>query len=164
MLKNDTASKPVIQVDHNVQDQFNISGSGGFAMTEDYNIYTDNNQWSFNIGAHSVLNSSPGFIDPAHDDYRLANNSNNIGVTWKPSDFTYGPAMATNTGGSGTQQNLGDVNGDKKVSILDLSLVLANYGKTSANWNESRCDINGDGKVTVLDLSVVLSKYGTMYP
>jgi hypothetical protein len=67
-------------------------------------------------------------------------------------------------GGGGGGSTPGDVNGDKKVGIVDLSLVLSNFGKTSADWTEPRCDTNGDGKVTILDLSVVLSNYGTTYP
>jgi hypothetical protein len=72
--------------------------------------------------------------------------------------------VASGGGGGGTNSTPGDVNGDKKVGVLDLSVMLSNFGKTSADWTEPRCDTNGDGKVTILDLSVVLSKYGTTYP
>jgi hypothetical protein len=72
--------------------------------------------------------------------------------------------LTSTGGGGGTGSTPGDVNGDKKVGILDLSVTLSNFGKTSANWTEPRCDSNGDDKVTIIDLSVVLSKYGTVYP
>lgn len=49
----------------------------------------------------------------------------------------------------------GDVNGDKKVSIGDLAIVAANYGKTSASpdWEQAkRADVDGDGDVDLDDL------------
>jgi hypothetical protein len=88
----------------------------------------------------------------------LATGSKGIGGASDGKDIGLDVAPA-NTGSTP-----GDANGDKKVGILDLSLVLSNFGKTSADWTEPRCDTNGDGKVTILDLSVVLSKYGTTYP
>ncbi|NOU98826.1 cohesin domain-containing protein [Paenibacillus planticolens] len=52
----------------------------------------------------------------------------------------------------------GDVNGDEKVSIGDIALVAAAYGKTSndPDWNEYKSrDINGDGVIDILDLAAV---------
>lgn len=52
----------------------------------------------------------------------------------------------------------GDINGDGKVSIGDLAIVAANYGKTSADsdWNQAkRADVNHDGKVDLEDLVLV---------
>lgn len=50
----------------------------------------------------------------------------------------------------------GDLNGDGKVSIGDLSIVAANYGKVSTdpNWNE-KADVNKDGKIDVEDLAEI---------
>lgn len=52
----------------------------------------------------------------------------------------------------------GDVNGDEKVSIGDIALVAAAYGKTDKDpdWNEYKSrDINGDGVIDILDLAAV---------
>jgi hypothetical protein len=49
----------------------------------------------------------------------------------------------------------GDVNHDGKVGVVDLSVVLSNYGKSTTTG-----DCSGDGKVTVIDLSIVLNNYG----
>lgn len=84
-----SSANPTAHLDHNVFDQ--IAVTGGYGLSEDYNIYTGNNQWSFGIGPHSSLNSNPGFTNTAVDDYRLASNPNGIGVDWKPSDYVYGP-------------------------------------------------------------------------
>jgi len=46
----------------------------------------------------------------------------------------------------------GDLNGDGKVNIFDLSVLLSGFNKTLA-----RGDLNGDGRVTILDLSIILS-------
>ncbi len=52
----------------------------------------------------------------------------------------------------------GDVNGDSKVSIGDLAIAAANYGRTSQdpNWAAIKaCDINNDGKIDILDLAAI---------
>lgn len=51
-----------------------------------------------------------------------------------------------------------DLNGDGKVSIGDLAIVAANYGKSSADpdWDKAkRADINSDGKVDLTDLVLI---------
>lgn len=55
----------------------------------------------------------------------------------------------------------GDVNHDGKVSIGDLAMIAANYGKTSASEDWARIkhmDVNGDSKIDILDLSYVARK------
>lgn len=49
----------------------------------------------------------------------------------------------------------GDLNCDNQVGILDLSILLSNWGTTS-----NTADINKDGTVTILDLSILLSNWG----
>ena len=51
----------------------------------------------------------------------------------------------------------GDANGDSKVDINDLSVVLTNYDKSGMSWING--DFNGDGKVDINDLSIVLTNY-----
>ena len=51
----------------------------------------------------------------------------------------------------------GDANGDDKVDINDLTIVLANYNKTGMTWTDG--DFNGDGKVDINDLTIVLTNY-----
>jgi hypothetical protein len=51
-----------------------------------------------------------------------------------------------------------DLNGDRIVNILDLSVLLSNWNKTGTGL---KGDINGDNVVNVLDLSALLSKWGT---
>jgi hypothetical protein len=88
-----SATGPTVAINHNVFDNLNVRpGSGpSYTTTEDYDIFTGNDQYTFNLGPHSSLNSNPGFINTATDDYRLANNPNGIGIDWSPAEEQYGP-------------------------------------------------------------------------
>lgn len=54
---------------------------------------------------------------------------------------------------------IGDVNGDKKVSLLDYGLVLAHVKRTKILTGDmlERADVNGDNKVTLLDYGLILA-------
>jgi hypothetical protein len=58
-----------------------------------------------------------------------------------------------------------DINCDNNVNVTDLSILLSNYGKTTAQLTSStpsypRADINNSGKVDIGDLSALLTGYG----
>ena len=50
----------------------------------------------------------------------------------------------------------GGLNNDSKVDIVDLGILLSNWGKTT----KPPSDINQDGKVDVIDLGILLSNWG----
>ncbi|MEC0243380.1 dockerin type I domain-containing protein [Paenibacillus dokdonensis] len=55
----------------------------------------------------------------------------------------------------------GDINMDGKVSIGDLAIIAANYGKNSQSpdWQQAKkADINGDGVIDLSDLAFVAQK------
>jgi hypothetical protein len=65
---------------------------------------------------------------------------------------------------------VGDINGDKKVDIKDLVLVIKYYGahKGSAKWNDAmsygiKPDLNCDDKVDIKDLVLLIKNYGKFY-
>jgi len=61
----------------------------------------------------------------------------------------------------GTGGNSTDINQDGKVTIGDLSIMAAHYGKDSSSpdWPQvKKADINGDGKIDILDLAAVAKK------
>ena len=62
-------------------------------------------------------------------------------------------------GGSAVQ--LGDVNGDGKVTNLDAALTYACYNGTCQLTDEQKqaADVNGDGKVTNLDAALIYAYY-----
>ncbi|NHW36110.1 hypothetical protein GQF04_16125 [Paenibacillus aceris] len=56
------------------------------------------------------------------------------------------------------QHAVNDTNGDGRISIGDLAVVAAAYGKTSADadWNQFKhADVTGDGKVDIDDLAAL---------
>jgi len=56
---------------------------------------------------------------------------------------------------------LGDVNGDGKVRIDDVLMVVLKFGTNEGDpdWDPN-CDVNGDGKVRVDDILIVVSQFG----
>jgi hypothetical protein len=66
------------------------------------------------------------------------------------------PVTVTVSGGSGNKK--GDVNGDGKVNITDLSALLRNWGVAAPA--PPAADVNGDGKVDIKDLSMLLANWG----
>lgn len=52
-----------------------------------------------------------------------------------------------------------DVNGDLRVDLSDLAVLLANYGLTGGATH-AQGDLNGDGNVELSDLTELLSTYG----
>ena len=51
----------------------------------------------------------------------------------------------------------GDANGDGRMDVNDLTIVLANYNQTGMSWSQG--DFNNNGKVDVNDLTTVLANY-----
>ena len=85
--------------------------------------------------------------------------------TGLPAQVSYSGALSFTYGGgvveAGSLQTTipGDANGDGRVDINDLTIVLSNYGRTAgASWSTG--DFNGDGRVDINDLTIVLSSYG----
>ncbi|MGA2309333.1 MAG: dockerin type I domain-containing protein [Candidatus Bathyarchaeia archaeon] len=59
----------------------------------------------------------------------------------------------------------GDINGDFKVGLSDLSMLAKAYNSTPdrPNWNPN-ADLNDDGKVSLSDLSILAKSYNQHYP
>jgi hypothetical protein len=69
---------------------------------------------------------------------------------------------------------LGDVNGDGKVDIRDISLIAKAFGTVgpdylypgsppSPNWNPD-ADLNGDNRIDIRDISIAARNFGKAYP
>ncbi len=52
----------------------------------------------------------------------------------------------------------GDANGDGRVDVNDLTIVLTNFGQTGMTWSQG--EFTGDGTVDVNDLTIVLANFG----
>ena len=54
----------------------------------------------------------------------------------------------------------GDVNGDGRVNVTDIRLIINKIFNRSlpANFIESACDMNGDGRINVTDIRLIINK------
>jgi hypothetical protein len=57
----------------------------------------------------------------------------------------------------------GDANGDGRVDINDLTIVLTNFGQTGCVWSQGCMDGDPTGTVDINDLTIVLSSFGMTY-
>jgi chitodextrinase len=95
------------------------------------------NPFTFNWNRYAVHNGTHTLSVKAIDaSGNYASQSINFTVTNPP------PAL------------LGDLNGDHKVNLLDLSILLSHWNKAGAG------DFNNNGRVDIFDLSVLLGQYG----
>ena len=80
------------EVDHNVAEVFNngCCSESVFELAEGENIF-GREPFTFTMAPTDVVNATPQFVEPAHDDYRLASNPSGIGVDWRPAEQQYGP-------------------------------------------------------------------------
>jgi hypothetical protein len=65
------------------------------------------------------------------------------------------PSIVPSVASSASVGKIGDVNGDGKVNIADLSYILSKW-----NTADTIADLNKDGKVNINDLSILLSNWG----
>ena len=54
----------------------------------------------------------------------------------------------------------GDLNDDGSVGLIDLNMMLIDWGKSGAAISDPRTDVNGDGTVGIEDLNAVLIDWG----
>ena len=59
--------------------------------------------------------------------------------------------------------NPGNVNGDGRVNVNDLTIVLTNFGSTGNSWSQGNMDGDPTGTVDVNDLTIILSNFGNTY-
>ncbi|MCL4439648.1 MAG: hypothetical protein M1609_03350, partial [Firmicutes bacterium] len=62
---------------------------------------------------------------------------------------------APSGGGESAKANLGDINGDGRINIFDLSVMLRNWNKRGGSG-----DLNHDGLTNIFDLSIMLRNWG----
>lgn len=88
-----SAKNPTVNINHNVFDNLNVRPGSGtpYTVTEDYDIFTQNDEYTFKLGPHSTINTKPLYQDITTNNYQLATNPNNIGINWNPTQQQYGP-------------------------------------------------------------------------
>jgi len=53
----------------------------------------------------------------------------------------------------------GDVDGNGCVNVVDLGILIDNYGQNPPN--DSRADLSGDNKVNIIDVGIIIDNYGS---
>ncbi len=112
----------------------------GESKTLTANGGTNGSSWAAQQGTFSVS----AHVD--NDNQTTETNEDNNKMT---KELVVGAASTTRPG---------DINNDGMINATDLTIVLTNYGRTSAT--KSSGDVNGDGMVNSLDLSIILTDYG----
>ncbi|WP_211748211.1 fibronectin type III domain-containing protein [Paenibacillus sp. Marseille-Q4541] len=122
------------------------------------------------IGADNAITSDVQLLDLT---FKATTVEKPITATISVTDTTMGNDIGEETTAAPSSINIeitsetsppgipGDVNNDDKVSIGDLAIIAANYGKTSESmdWEQIKhLDFNGDGKIDIVDLGFVASK------
>jgi hypothetical protein len=103
--------------------------------------------------ADNLVPTSAGCAPTDYDGQaRPADTNCDAGADERSSSTTLPPPPSPKTG---------DINSDGSVNVLDLSILLSNYGKTAAQSSNPATDLNNDGIINILDLSILLSHYGT---
>ena len=67
------------------------------------------------------------------------------------------PSHTPTPTGSGLAK-VGDINSDGKVDIIDIGIIIDNYGKSPIP--NPKADINKDGTVDIVDIGIVIDNYG----
>jgi len=150
--------------DTNVQINVTVQNNGNYTVTFDVTVYYDENE----IETQTVTD--------------LTSESNvNLTFTWDTTPAPKGnytiKAYAHPIEGEVLVENnllidgwiketiLGDVNGDGRVNIVDISLVAISF-KTEpgdTKWNPN-ADVNDDNEINIIDMSKVAIHYGEVDP
>jgi hypothetical protein len=78
-----------------------------------------------------------------------------------PSTPTPGPTGKTPTPIATPAISGVDVNGDKVINIVDIGIVVDNYGRNPIP--NKKADINKDNAVNIVDIGLIVDKYGQTY-
>ena len=123
-----------------------------------YNLGTMNQLFTL----YGTQNSSGQTIGVLNWTYVASGLSGAAGQAWTSGGNYY---IQLDASGGGVEalvsvpQLPGDANGDGKVDINDLTVVLTNFGLTAgAVWSQG--DFQNDGKVDINDLTIVLTNFG----
>ncbi len=77
--------------------------------------------------------------------------------TYTKGEVGPGPTITPTVSPTGTGK-MGDINGDNKVDIIDVGIIIDNYQLQLLQ--NSKADLNGDGKVDIVDIGILVDNYG----
>jgi hypothetical protein len=141
---------------------FTAKGAGTGSLQFDYSSTGDSNTVVYAVGNNGNAISNTGTAS-------LSVKSSGSPYTYSQSsygDYNYSQSSYGNGGGGGgggggssssPSGKQGDANGDGKVNITDLSILLRNFNH-GGGWAQG--DFNGDGRINITDLSILLRNFG----
>lgn len=154
-IQNGTAPSPPAFVSSSVTNGQTLSGTVNWDIATSGSV-SGVEYWADGTKLYTDTSAPYSY---AWDTTKVANGSHQINVMI---DGTDGSRVSAGTGGilgTVTVNNTavaktGDLNGDGKVDVVDLSMLLSNFGT-----NNAAGDVNKDGTVNVLDLSALLTNF-----
>ena len=139
------------------------SGTDQGSNVQDYSIFVSENNGAFTSFLSSTQKTSTTFIGQPGKSYRFYSvASDKAGNVEDPPQIA-DAATKVDVG----QIILGDLNGDRKVDCVDLTVIKAAFGKrTGQPGFDLRADVNNDGVVDIRDLTFVSQRLpvGTRCP
>jgi hypothetical protein len=150
-------------------------------LTYGYNAYQDGGYWYYmDLGIATTMwlqhpTEAKAFVASAYSDI-IADGSSapceriDQGNEQENGDYDASAAAVLGMGMPAATFSLGvtvtkypgDANGDGRVDINDLTIVLAHYNQTGMVWTQG--EFTGDGTVDINDLTIVLANYGWTSP
>lgn len=120
------------------------------------------------VSSTNNLTANPGYLtDPGIDPtgFKLSQSSSafggaiDVGINYDFAGNPRGPRFDIGAWQFESQiiAKNGDVNGDGKVNIIDIGIIIDNYGKIPILVKMA--DINNDGKVNIVDIGIAIDNY-----
>ena len=147
-----------------------VSSSGAPKLQQVYSTYNLNLTASPFVANGVVYVDGKSIVALEPTTGKVLFDSQSVGITlndhWESPIVVNGTLFTADNGGNVYalsnpnaihKNNNADLNGDGKVNIQDLALLLINFGKTGSSL---KGDINNDGKVNIQDLALLLVKFG----
>ena len=164
-ITNVTPSKTVVGQGYSMSINVTVANQGDYPETFNVTVYANTTE----IGRQEITLAS--------------STSTTLTFTWNTTGFAKGnysvwayawPVLGekdktdnTYTDGWVVVTILGDINGDLKVDVKDLVLVIKYFGSYPGHpikpWNPN-ADVNSDNKVDIKDLVLVIKHFGEHYP
>jgi hypothetical protein len=141
-----------------------VEGRVAGALWDIFDSQNDNSPWyydSFSDGFSHIWHLLSTQTDNTFNEFWQAWAAHNESGT---PGYPKQPALMAIFQNSIDYRGAGDANGDSKVDIVDLTLVIQNMPsyKGQPNWDK-RCDLNNDDVCDLIDEIIVISNYRKVY-
>ena len=132
--------------------EFNITNHSGYNNTYHYKFKNPNNDWFDDIEGDISIDAFQTDVlvfesNPSDFDTEISIEIYPYNHEYANKEYTFRLIQSNDL--------IGDINGDNRVSIQDLILIINMILDLNSNQNEA--DINDDGGINIIDLSLLLN-------